>query len=712
VTVPKAPYGQAQWGATLGGPLRKDRTFYFVSYEQLDVDANNFVNIDATVAAALNRNGFPVELGSAPYAVRTRSALVKLEHDFARGQRLLLRGAFSRDTDENAEPFGGIVARSRGLVQRRTDVGGAASLTSVFASGLLNEARLQVVDRSWKINGLDPTCGGPCEGFDQGGPEVTLPGLAIAGRQFNSPTPGSNFSVELDDTLTRSVSRHTLKAGIGVRFIDREQTVAQDMGGRYVFAALPAIPGVTATPLTPLQAFEAGLPALYFQGYGDPTSSGSTRTLAVFAQDRWQTSGKLTLEAGLRYQWYTLGTPRVTVSDVGGTTFSYDIPDRGDLAPRLAIAFDPGGRGRSSIHAAFGLFHEYPLLLPAIVTEVHDGRDLRSLRATLPLTAQAWRSAARRLPEPASFASQVIVGSPGLRAPYARTLSLGLRHGLRSDLDLAVDLLALRGKRQIGPIDYNPLLPDLGQNRRPNDAAGRAGTSSTVQQLTNYGESWYKGATVSLRRRGARWEGLASYTLSKVDDLGSDVIFPSNFAEDPGRGRDPSDPAGLPVGFDARAFEGPSAVDQRHRLVVSGLANLPWRLQAAAILTLASGRPYTALAGVDSNGDGNPANDRARRVPADAGSRVPRNSELTPDYASVDLRLSRRVSIGRRGSLDLIAEAFNLLDRTNFSEVNNVFGPGAYPAAPQRDPQGRASFGLPTKAYAPRQVQLAARLSF
>lgn len=203
-----------------------------------------------------------------------------------------------------------------------------------------------------------------------------------------------------------------------------------------------------------------------------------------------------------------------------------------------------------------------------------------------------------------------------------------------------------------------------------------------------------------------------SYTLSKVEDLGSDVISLPNQAEDPGRGREPADPAGFPIGFDPQAFRGPSAVDQRHRFVASAVADLPWRLRLSGVVTLGSGRPYTALAGFDFNGDGTPVTDRARRVATDPNSRVGRNRELTPDYASVDVRLTRRVDLSRRVALDLIAEAFNLLDRANFSDVNNVFGRGSYPSDPQRDPQGQVSYGRATKTYAPRQVQLAARLSF
>jgi outer membrane receptor protein involved in Fe transport len=455
-----------------------------------------------------------------------------------------------------------------------------------------------------------------------------------------------------------------------------------------------------------------GLPAQYFQGYGDPASSGSTRMASLFAQDRWRVSEKLTLEAGARYQWYALGTPLVTVSDLGGTTLRYDIPDRGDLAPRFAAAFDPSGRGRTMFHAAFGIFHDYPLLAIPAVTEIHDGVELLQLGASLPLSAQAWRSPGRRLPQPPSFPSGVLTGGPGFRVPFARTLSLGLDQEMRPGLKLGVDLLWVRGKRQIGPIDFNPIVPALGPGRRPNDVGGIAGTSATISQLTNYGESWYRGVTVSVQQRAARFEAQASYTLSKAEDLGNDIIFASNQAEDPGLGRDPANPGGLPVGFDPQAFRGPAIVDQRHRFVASAVAELPWRLRLSGIVTLASGRPYTALSGVDSNGNGLSATDRARRVTTDPASRVGRNQGLTPGFASVDVRLARRINLPRHMAVELLAEAFNLLNRANFSDVNNVFGSGAFPSAPQLDPQGRASYGRATKAYAPRQVQLAARLSF
>jgi outer membrane receptor protein involved in Fe transport len=712
--VSEAPFHQAQWGGTLAGPLRRDRTFFLLSYEQADVEASNFVTIDAGVAAALEAAGFPVTLGSVPYAAGTKSALAKLDHVRAPDHRLMLRAHVSRRTNENVEPFGGIVARSHAAVQQRTDWGVALSATDVFGSAWLNEARLKLLSGDQAVYGLDPLCGASCRDVHEGGPDVTLPGMAVVGRQLNTPQLRGNLDLQLADTLTWTLGRHTLKAGLDLDFVWRDGQLAQDFGGRYVFTALPALPGLSPRPLSALEAFELGLPALYFQGYGGTTASGQSWLFSLFAQDRWSLGQRLTVEAGLRYQRYALGLTPITVSDLDGTRVRYEVPDRGDLAPRLSLSFDPTGRGRTSLRAAAGVFHEDPLLAVALVSEIVNGERLRLLRAGLPLAAAAWRSPNHRLPEPAvPFPSTVQVAGPGFRVPLSRQLSVGWSQQLRRDLELSVDGIAARSERLIGIVDYNPLVPALGPGRRPNDAAGPPGGSTSVNQFTSYGEGWYRGLVVSLRKRMSHgFEALASYTLSEAEDTVSDMFGQSNVAEDPGLGRDPQDPSGLPLGFRPDSFRGPSAVDQRHRFVLSALARIPWGLEPSGVLTVGSGRPFTALSGVDGNGDGLSVNDRARRDPTDPASRVVRNGERLPATITIDVRLARRFEIARGVSLQVLVEAFNLLDRVNFSEANNVFGPGAYPSEPQRDALGRVTYGRYVKAQAPRQVQVAARLMF
>jgi hypothetical protein len=182
-----------------------------------------------------------------------------------------------------------------------------------------------------------------------------------------------------------------------------------------------------------------------------------------------------------------------------------------------------------------------------------------------------------------------------------------------------------------------------------------------------------------------------------------------------GLGRNPADPRGLPLGFDPDLERGPAAWDERHRLVISGLYQLPGAVQVSAIVTAASGRPFTALAGADLNGDGNGGAappDRARRDPSDISTSVGRYSEDLPAQFTVDMRVARRFRAGRHLAVEPMLEVFNLLNRTNYADVNNVFGIGAFPDQPARDAQGRVTYGRFTQAYPPRQVQLAAKLIF
>ena len=205
-----------------------------------------------------------------------------------------------------------------------------------------------------------------------------------------------------------------------------------------------------------------------------------------------------------------------------------------------------------------------------------------------------------------------------------------------------------------------------------------------------------------------RHQILASYTLSKAEDNSTD--FQNAFIpESNGFGRNPADPTGLPVGFDPSSEKGASLSDRRHRFVLSGAYALPKSIKLAAIASVASGRPYNILAGVDLNGDGDGGSfppDRARRNPADPASSVARNSGRLPTEATLDIRVSRRFRAIGPIRIDAMFEVFNLFNRTNFTEANNVFGTGSYPTQPL------PTFGQFERAGPPRQVQLGIKFDF
>ena len=490
-------------------------------------------------------------------------------------------------------------------------------------------------------------------------------------------------------------------------------------GGRFIFAALPANPALgLSQPISAVQALERGLPAAYIQGYGNPRYSFGQSDVSVFLQDEWRIGKKLAIKPGVRYQKQFWPDAPYDVSNVGGERLQYDIRQGGSVRAADRRGLRSGGR--------------WPNVDPRRVRAVRRlsdpgerrdrpdrQRQLRCAHAGPASSRIDCRLERSRPPAPRAgdgVSERGDLDDARSEGAVRDAHGCGRRScGRASHVSLSANFIHVRGRHQLGTIDYNPIVPSLGPGRRPNDVDGRAGTSASVLQYTSFGETWYRGLTVSLNKRfSGQHQFLASYTLSKAEDNSTD--FQSAFLpENNGVGRNPANPTGLPLGFDPARERGPATHDQRHRLVVSGLYQLPLGVQVASIVTAASGRPFTPLAGADLNGDGDGGAfppDRARRNPADPASSVGRNSETMPAQVTVDMRVSKRFTVRGRTAMDVIAEAFNLFNRSNFSEVNSIFGRGAYPNEPQRDAQGRVTYGLFEQALPPRQIQLALRLTF
>lgn len=496
--------------------------------------------------------------------------------------------------------------------------------------------------------------------------------------------------------------------------IQSEYTLPLQFGGAFLFSSLAAV--------------VAGTPATYVQGYGNENTPYTYHDLSVFVQDEWRPSSKLTIASGLRYQAQFWPDIQYDVSDLNGARFRYPLrQERNDLAPRLSFSFDPRGNGRTAVHGSYGIFYDNQLAGTLIATGIITGSadHVRTLVAGGAVAQAAWNAPGRRLTESQAiallrgpFPSATTSWDPNARTPYAHHVSAGFKQAIGARLSLSANLLYVHGMYQPGTLDYNPRIPSLGSpTRRPNDVNGVSGTSAPVNQFTSYARTWYSGLTIALQKAYSQSsQFLVSYTLSTAEDNATDqgnLFVPQNM----GLGRNPADPTGLPLVFDPNADRGPAVWDQRHRLAISGLRQFPKGIQVSAIIIAASGRPFTPLAGVDLNGDGDAGGaptDRARTNPADMATSVGRNSARLPAQLTVDVRLSRKFGIGRREgvALEPLVEVFNLFDRANYSDVNNVFGPGAFPNNPAVDAQGRVTYGTFTQSQPPRQIQLGVKFSF
>jgi len=693
---PDAPFRQHQFGAAVGGPLRRNRTFGFASFERLAATQSNAVTIDESAAALLRGAGFPVETGSVPYAQRLTMIFGKIDHALPRATSLTVRINSAAGVDENSQPWGGIVARSRGGVRDNTDVMLAAGLTSAGRNRVVNELRGQIAYRDQIVRSLD--CEGPCAGAQDGGPRVEIPGVASVGRFNTLPQPRRMVRYQILDTIGYDAGAHRMKAGLDVNHVDnRVSGLSFSFGGQYVF------------PTT--QAFAAGTPVAYIKGYGDGEIPNTFDDVSVFAQDDWTVHPRLTVRAGVRYQkqfWpdHTYRTPGLA------DPFTLRSPDN-QLAPRLGVAWNPARDARTTLSASYGIFFSNPLLLPMVAPEILNGERVRAAIVQGPGAVAAWRSPGHQLP-PSSLSalpSLTLNVDPDFDVPYAHHTTVGVTRQIDRRTIASISGVFVKGSREVGVIDYNPTLPELGPGRRPLDVNGVAGTSSAVPQYTAWGESWYRGLLVTIDTRVTRASRLTiAYTLSKSEDLISDFL--NNPAQSQGRGRNPADPRGLPIGFNPTQERGPSLHDQRHRVVANGEYEWPTKgVQIAGIFVAASGRPFNILAGADLNGDGDgaviPGPDRARRVPSDPSSSVSRNAGRFPAESRLDLRAAKHFSLGGgRTRLQAMVDVLNVFNTTTFTDVNRVFGTGPYPSQPL------PAYGQFTQAAPPRQIQLGIRITF
>ena len=335
--------------------------------------------------------------------------------------------------------------------------------------------------------------------------------------------------------------------------------------------ALPPIPGVLPVPLSSLQAFAAGLPAVDAQGYGDGSSPFRYTETSAFVQDDWRATPRVTVKAGLRYQRQHFPDFDVTVTSLGGAPLVYPYP-LGDphVSPRIGVAIDPAGDGRTSVHAAYGLFFGDQLNGVYSATNVFGRPSGTRLHVyTFPLSVAAWQQSGHLLPDGAIPAPNVsITVGPDSQTPRTHQASAGVTRDLGRGTVLGAELVYAHGLHQLGALDYNPIVPSLGPGRRPNDVGSVAGTSAPAAQYTDFGETWYRGLLVSLQQHfGADHNIRVAYTWSSAEDNSSSTV---GLVNDNGRGRNPQDPTGLPIGFDPASRAGPrrnrrapSAGDQR-----------------------------------------------------------------------------------------------------------------------------------------------------
>ena len=653
------PLSQSQAGITVGGPIARDRTFWFANVEHTDQNKTGIMTVSEANAAAINRvldqtafRGPQIATGDFPTGYRTLNLFGRVDYQVSSTSRLQLRYGFYDVASDNARGVGGLNTVSRGTRLDNADHTAAASWLASLGPRAMNEVRVQYTHSR---------LGAP--GNDLVGPAVGISGVANFGASSSSPTGRDLDVLQLADTYTLQRGSHLLKVGADVLLNRVSILFPGALPGSYTFSNLAN--------------FDRGIYTQFQQAFGDPQLDQFNPNAGFFVQDEWRPMSGVTVNAGLRYDLQWLEEPMQL--------------DANNVSPRLGVAWAPGDQ-QTVVRASAGVYYDRVPLRATSNALQRDGINYKV--AVLSFGQAGFPAFPAVMPSfPSNLLTAITTMDREIQNGHSEQLGLQVERAVGRHLSTTVGYSYLRGHQIIMSRNINvPTLtaaqaaalgiPNLG---RPNPDYGN------ISNYESIGDSWFNGFTVSAGTRNSGWgSARVSYTLSNSEDTSGNAFF--------------SSPQGA---NDIAAEKGPSDQDQRHRLVVSGTIGGPGAMAGAArtleralggvqlgyVVSYATGVPFNIVTGNDRNNDTN-ANDR----PIGVG----RNSGRQDAVSTVDLRLSRGFSIGTQ-RLDVMLEAFNVLNHVNILALNNTYGTGVVP---------NATFGQPTLAGDPRQMQVGMRWTF
>jgi outer membrane receptor protein involved in Fe transport len=704
----KSLYHYDQYGLSAGGPIIPDRHFFFFNFDAQRNDLPNPVVLGGTRAPVIrtpeDQAGYNQLLARGADYVRRQDQdvyLLKTDHELWTNAHLSLRynrQEFVGKNYENGSLTNSVEHTGNSLVNTDTLSGSLATA----GAALFNEVRGQYAkDREPGMANFD---GPEAEVFHDGNLVLRV------GQNTFSPRETTIKRYQLADTATMLVNAHTLKAGVDISRDDILNYFPGNFAGSFRFNSLGD--------------FATGKPARYFQAFAGPGTSGAVTNpdlteYGLFVQDEWHLNSAVTLTAGLRYDLQSIAQPEVFNPDpelaAAGIDTTVVPEDQNNVGPRVGVAWTPGSAARTVVRAGYGIFYGRTPAIMIGTAHSNNGINVQ----TLDFTGAAMPTYPNNFPAlPAGGAARtptILVFNRDYENPEVHQGSAGIEHSLTGDLLVGVTYQYVKGENLSRSADINI------SNPVTQTAAVRGGspvtyTRYTGRPFTHFGRiiefqssarSRYDGVTVDLQKRFTnQWQARLAYTYSTVKDDKPDATAVVPGTDDAKFVSDPGD-------FSRDYTYGDN--DVRHRIVLSGvwaLDSYAERISRSWLRTLASGwsfsgiasyqsgQPYTPTVSFDLNNDGNASNDIA------PGFR--RNSERLPSQFSVDPRITRDFGFGA-ARLQLIAEAFNVFNRSNVSNVNRTrysFNSGTQELTPL------PTYGTATVSSGPRILQLAAKLIF
>lgn len=663
----RLPMNQQQYGTSVGGPVRLDRTFFFSNVEQKTLNQTGLVTIPDDTVATTNRRlttvgykGMPVVTGIYPNPINATTLMGKLDHQISGRDQVSVRYSLYRVSSDNARGAGGTSAPSASAGLANTDQSIAISNTMTLSPRTVNETRAQ-----FAYGDLNAAA------TDQVGPAVSIAGVASFGTFSNSPTLRTNKMFQVVDNLSHQQGAHALRAGVDVLY--NGDTIANPgaIRGSYTFSSLANF--LTGT------YNNAG----YAQTFGPVSATQGNANVGIYGQDEWKLGSALTLNAGLRYDLQFMETIST---------------DKNNVSPRVGFAWSPSSLRDTVVRGSAGLFYDrLPLRAVAnALISASNTTDLVSIRR-LSISLSPTQAGAPVFPKTLDAAVPLVTlvnfttMDPNIQNAHSRQASIEVERQLGARGTYSVGYQYVKGLDLLMSINQNvPSCVAAGTNNgcRP------ISTYANNSQYAAAAESNYHGLHLSLVQRPVTWGSIrVSYTLSKSMNNVGEAFFSS-----------PIDP------FDLSKDWGRSDDDQRHRLVFNGtvstsmatavtvMQKLTHGFQVSSMLQAYSALPFNITSGVTT------VQGAAGRPIVD-GAFIERNAGVGSDFFTLNTRVSRSFKISNV-RLEGTAEAFNLTNRRNDLTRIGTFGAGTYPTTPA------ASFNQITAVGDPRSLQFGVRVRF
>jgi hypothetical protein len=689
-TVATQPFDRYNYGATISGPVIKNKAQFSLSYERWVQDnpiSSTFGGAQQTVIG--QEMGLPAS--EFLWTDTFRAHTVTAKGDIALNDRNRLALRYNMYNDHEVGTDSGQVTRHEAPGWDDKPMSGTAQLVTILKPTLLNEFRFLYAYRPVEEPTLSPN-----------NPAVTISGVGT----FNGNASGNYWYLEsgyqVIDNLTWNKGRHSIKAGFDL-LPDNWQDSTQNLNGTFTFSGISANKTTGAPAVSALQQYlntiagvinpATGMPYTYTQftrSSGVLSYNATVINQGYFVQDDIRINPRLRVNAGLRYEMFVRpsGNLNPAFPLTGSMPQQYD-----ELEPRIGVAWDPFGSGKTVVRAGYGIYHAAfeaasfdswgrtngisqrsisvvptqagaPVFTLGAVPAVTGGTtavsniDQYSQSSLKDLMTNSWDVSIEREIAPGLSVSGAYYGT------YMTNLSYGSLGNLTAIGSLA------DGRVLFG-----------GNSDRPNPSVGNVITVTTAGTWQNY-EAFLVSVNKRLSHGLSLQAGYQYQYIRACNDKNIAMVNGGCFNkgimsfEQPNR-------------FTATAVWTPSV--QLENRFVSGMVN-GWLISNSTVIE--SGLPYSASSGADLNGDTN-SGDRIIGGGYDV-FRMPR-------YLELDFRLSRGFSLERFGRIEFFGEAANASDHANISGVNTTWGLGTTP---------NASFGTPTSVEIPRQFQLGFRYNY